>query len=76
MEHNGTEWLCPSCKKEKSAKERESKLKSANRNIINRAGGKQSIQNMYGLNYFYTCFVKQRHKVFVRLLLFLCCIFC
>lgn len=49
MELNGTEWLCPSCKKEKSVKEREMKLKLSTRSITNKSVGRQ---NMYGLNLF------------------------
>lgn len=78
MELNGTEWLCPTCRKEKSAKERESKLKSATRSTVNRASGKQSIQNMYGLNYSHihlNVLWNSVVKIFVRLL-FLCFIFC
>lgn len=57
MEQKGTEWLCPSCKKEKSGNERELKSKPSSRNVGSRQSIKrQNIQsgevsnlNMYGL---------------------------
>lgn len=40
MEQKGTEWLCPSCKKEKSVGEREVKPKSGSRGV---GGGNRQI---------------------------------
>jgi len=45
MEQNGSEWLCPSCKKEKTANERESKQKLSTRSITNRSSAATKRRN-------------------------------
>lgn len=54
MEKNGTEWLCPSCKKEKYAKEREKRIKvhprsTASRLASRHSGAESANTTMYGL---------------------------